>query len=527
MKAHAVLAMIGTIFIGSAMPKTAGATTIDPLTWEQMAEGADFVGIVECITAGGIVARYRVVESWKGPAAGTEFHLQEPPNYWGPQYPITLCGERLLVMAYKSAPLRIMSTTSGSPVPLWWRRFPSDYETPLFQGRWRLYSDREDLREFGRTVDEAEEVAKLVREFLAKEAREREFRVLHSVARKTFGDLKTYQKPAATNRLLDGGVESTIVHGLAETEDVDAFVKYLMDKGKADKQFAMLAARILEEGGGRGTLAILKTADPDAWGEHAGHLAEAGQEIQSRLQGDADAAGGEAETEPTREVVSEERLKAAREALEKTPWSEEGYEAMHLLTVHAPEVVADKLLTWRPAAKKYGNEYESYSVGSVFCFVCGKDREAQFRKLLKAEMPYIRVAAAVYLCFENAEAGKQALKELCAVPDDPGAWAALTLVRRGDKAAMKRALEVLNPEKESNMNFQGVLLTVLSNSAKSSGVEQPPRLEDYLAEDAPEAEVMEKLGRYFEAVKVWWAKHEEVMTLRDPWMEVLEKQKVD
>jgi hypothetical protein len=209
------------------------------------------------------------------------------------------------------------------------------------------------------------------------------------------------------------------------------------------------------------------------------------------------------------------------------PWREEGYEAMHLLTVHAPDAVADKLLTWRPGEKADPNADEGYSLGSVFCVLCGKDREAQFRKLLKAEMPYVRVAAAVYLCFENAEAGKQALKELCVLPGDPGAWAALTLVRRGDKAAMKRALEVLNPEKESNMNFQGVLLTVLSNSAKRSGVEQPPRVEDFLTEDGEEAKIVKQLGRYFEAVKGWWAKHEGAMTVGDPWMEVLEKQKVD
>jgi hypothetical protein len=36
--------------------QSASATTIDPLTWEQFASDADFIGIVECETAGGIVS---------------------------------------------------------------------------------------------------------------------------------------------------------------------------------------------------------------------------------------------------------------------------------------------------------------------------------------------------------------------------------------------------------------------------------------------------------------------------------------
>jgi hypothetical protein len=51
------------------VPGRAAATTIDPLLFEELVLGADFVGIVECDQAGGIVARYRVIESWKCPIA--------------------------------------------------------------------------------------------------------------------------------------------------------------------------------------------------------------------------------------------------------------------------------------------------------------------------------------------------------------------------------------------------------------------------------------------------------------------------
>ena len=46
------------------------------------------------------------------------------------------------------------------------------------------------------------------------------------------------------------------------------------------------------------------------------------------------------------------------------------------------------------------------------------------------------------ICFEDIDAGTVALKRMTAVDGDPGAWAALTLARRGHKDAMPRALQV-------------------------------------------------------------------------------------
>src|SRR5690349_6845760 len=82
-------------------PAPAPATTIDPLLFEELVLGADFVGVVECRTAGGVVAEYTVVESWKGPKAGTRVTIRVAVNYWEPQFPIALCGERYFVTAYK------------------------------------------------------------------------------------------------------------------------------------------------------------------------------------------------------------------------------------------------------------------------------------------------------------------------------------------------------------------------------------------------------------------------------------------
>jgi hypothetical protein len=99
-------------------PHSATATTIEPLLFEELVLRADFVGIVECEQAGGIVATYRVIESWMGPKPGSRITIRVAVNYWEPQFPIALCGERYYVTAFKQAPFRMMSTTSGGPVPL-------------------------------------------------------------------------------------------------------------------------------------------------------------------------------------------------------------------------------------------------------------------------------------------------------------------------------------------------------------------------------------------------------------------------
>src|SRR3954462_8511581 len=98
------------------------ATTIDPLTWPEIALGADIIAVVECEVAGGIVAKSNVVESWMGPVAGTAIALRVAVNTWEPQFPIALCGQRYLVAGHKVPPATMRSTTSFGPIPLWWRQ---------------------------------------------------------------------------------------------------------------------------------------------------------------------------------------------------------------------------------------------------------------------------------------------------------------------------------------------------------------------------------------------------------------------
>jgi hypothetical protein len=62
-------------------------------------------------------------------------------------------------------------------------------------------------------------------------------------------------------------------------------------------------------------------------------------------------------------------------------------------------------------------------------------------------------------------------------------------------------------------NLQKRVLVLLSNSAHAGGVPQPSLPED-------DARRLEYLAR-------WWKAHGEKVVLRDPWLGVLEKQKID
>ncbi len=103
----------------------------------------------------------------------------------------------------------------------------------------------------------------------------------------------------------------------------------------------------------------------------------------------------------------------------------------------------------------------------------------------------------------------------------------MTLARRGHKEAVPRALNVFFEKvrsdeeniRESGMagvphgNLQKRVLVLLSNSARVSGVPQPA--------------VSEKREEHFHALTRWWQAHENKLTMCDPWLPILEKQKVD
>ncbi len=113
-----------------------GATSIDPMLWEEMLEAADFVGIVECVTAGGIVAKYKVLECWKGAESPrAEIAIRTEIDYCEPQYPLALCRQKAFGAVYKDfAPCQFMSFASEICPPTLMRKIQWDYASSLFHG---------------------------------------------------------------------------------------------------------------------------------------------------------------------------------------------------------------------------------------------------------------------------------------------------------------------------------------------------------------------------------------------------------
>lgn len=381
-----------------ALPITANTVEakIAPIPLAEQVAKADFVGIVECGTAGAIVARYKVIESCRGAKAGEFINIRTFVRYPGPQFRISLCEERYLALALRVAPGTEYSKP-GSPIPLSWRHIPADYEIPYGQGP---YLDGPDL-------------------------------------------MKRYEEA------------KKLVAAQPKAEPI---------RPKLDKELAW-------------TIPAKPTAAQlDAW----------------------------------------RRIVAAKEEGLKDP---DYAAAKDGLLAHDPTPFFKGLVMWTPPDKPLMRPIESpYSSASYAAWRCGQDREKHLRMLLNAKEPSIRVVGAVYLCFENEKAGMKELEKLTKLDHEAGGWAALTLGRRGQKDAVPRVLELFRDVEVSNrfaVQLRLNALVLLSNSARKSGVLQPPR--EPVWPDRIE----------FARINGWWQEHAKKITLHDPWMETFTRQKID
>ncbi|MBA4191106.1 MAG: hypothetical protein C0467_24235 [Planctomycetaceae bacterium] len=503
--------LCGVVAVSLLWPGYAAATTIDPLLFEELVLGADFVGVVECDQAGGIVASYKVIESWKGPKAGTRVMIRTAVNYWEPQFPIALCGERYFVTAYKEPPSRVVSTTSGAGVPLWWRDIPADYRLPLFQGRRFLTPEVEMSAEFKDTRKKAQAL-------LALKPAEQEAALMKAVIEKDlFGKRWIGGEP-------DEEKAKALLAKFAKITGADLLVSELLGLAGDDaKKWGVRVGIVFQKAGRAVTLARLEklTADKSPWGKD--ELTELVESVK-RHQGAADPP--RKPDPPTKdEPPSREKLARLRAAISEGEKADNFGEAFEVLTRHDPGAVAAYLVAWTNPDKDWRDADRGYVLGSYFAWRCGVDRKKHLAALAVAKDPFVRVAGAVYLCYEDVDAGTTLLKKLTALEGDPGVWAALTLARRGHKDEVARALEVFRelPKEQKierggmagvpHRNLQKRVLVLLSNSAQAGAVPPPT-----LAED--EAKQLDSLVQ-------WWKKHAEKVTPQDPWLNLLEKQKVD
>lgn len=492
--------LIVSIFIW-VVAQACTATDIVPKSFEELVLGADLVAVVECTTAGGIVARYRVIESFRGPEAGSEVSLRIAVDYWEPQFPIALVGQRFFITAYKNSPRNILlSTSSGGPVPLWWRRIPADYQTPLFQGVALLPSPgSKDQISFGkREWDGFDAMRKDVVKFASLEGEQRELLLL---------------KEVAGNR---GRISGAI--------KVSQFLDELLNGARASLEFSNYVSIVLSQAGSTRTLRYLRALPTKKCPWDKASLDELKQTIEERLHPAPALAAGR-ETEPAwLASPSSEALSKLHQSLTR----ESDLSAVAILARHEPATVADYLLTWKNPERFWRDSDMGYFLGSCFAYYCGQDRAQHLKTLLEAQDPFVRVAGAVYLCYEDEKAGMLALAGLKDLPGDPGVWAALNLCRRGDLGAVERMLEVFARAGESSsmadvphQNLQKRVQVLLSNSARASGVE-PPRITDLEGEQAGDR-VAVRASSYL----IWFRANRDKLKLTDPWLEQLRQQKVD
>jgi hypothetical protein len=480
---------------------TASATSIDPLTWNQLLSKADFVGVVECTVAGEIVARYSVVESWKGAAAGSEVTISAATNFWGEQAPIALVGERYLVTAYKTSPTQYLSSSSAGPVPIWWRRVDAELRLPLFQGALRLPADAtgqlkasysDDAKGLFETdAQTLSEYRTKAQAFLALSPEAQESSVLLTLCRKFFTRYFAQEGPERT-RVMAMAKELTKLSGPAAI--IDRLLAWAAEDPK-DTHPAFVVGQLLRQGGPL-TVEHLKSLRPAP--PAAARALERFQEKPEAL-------------EPSQPPPGKAELARLRSALKR---GKDEPDALSLLTRFDCRTAADWVAEWKVTDPRFGG---GHGLGSFVSWRCGTDRQANLLRITAAKDPLVRVAGAVYLAFEDEPAGRKKLAELSALPGDAGAWAAITLARRGDKASVPRALQIFETAADGTIaaevreQLQGRLCVLLSNTKGA------PPLGDH-CEWKPELRA---------ALEKWWASRGPELTLVDPWFARLAAQKVD
>ena len=523
-----VTALLTSVFVMLSCLSTPplSATSITPLTWEELVLRSDFVGVVECIQAGGIVARYKVVESWLGPPKGTEMLVAIEPDPMGYSFPTLLAGQKWLMTAFKVDGYSQRPFTQERHLfPLSWRRIRPDYALPMFQGKWEIDGSpymADDLSQtFGddvRTLDQVR--AKVTTLFFENDP---ELLTLRHQA------LRMLRDDAPRDRDKSPAAEELLLK-IAEAKTVEQLLETLFKMPVSTQEERQTLTGILVYGGRKKTVAALEAMSPQDSPLGSEKHADAIDSLRSRL---SDPKGVPVSQPYAAEPVPKpEELEKARQTFRDNDWGRKRWEVFDLLTRHDPALVAEALLTWgNPAVNREVAE-EDHEIGSAFCFRCGKDRAALFTKLLKAKDPYVRVAAAVYLCFEDKQAGMRALRELSELPGIPGQWAAVVRIERGDKDAMPRALSILDPKLHPGQNaylysqvgiaMRDRTLVVLSNTARQHKLSLPETDLNENVEDEDAA-----AAHHFQKLTVWWKKNQDKVDLQNPWAAILEAQKVD
>lgn len=546
--------------------QAAFGSMITPWTWQEFAEHADFVGIVECDRAGTVVARYRVVETWKGSEkAGDRIAIQAGMGFNGPHFPVTLVGERLLVTCFRSSSSDDDGFFCAAYNPCFPRRVPSfSYDLLWGQGAVSLNNPEVPpaFREIGSGRKDLKEVQADFLRYLQMPEEDRAFEALRGLAERwlshTYVVLPRKPTPEQAEAVLEEQTHRAAARKLVEMWDANA----LDFKSRADLQMRIemmvprsnavtrrlvnelsrapkdvihvvkngetleMIAALYKDGEGEGYSAysiyqanrnvLFSENDPPPPGtrldirwRHRLHLACLEDFHAFRPQ----------EPDHPKPPTSEELRNTEQTLGTQREWDHVFWNAATLLLKHRPEPVLRWLREWEAGEDEESLHWtDPYVLGTWAGFHCGGDRAHNLSALLDAREPLVRVAAAVYLAHEDETAGLAALREMAKLPGDAGSWAALSLARRGDRKALERVVEALTTELGGNGSGSLIrtmmtarLAELLSNSAAAAKL-PPPSLNSY--------------GMRLEDARAFLDSHPDLVPV-DPWLSEIRKLRTD
>lgn len=496
----------------------------DPATWPELVTKSDFIGVVRCTTAGGIVAAYQVEEAWKGDlTVGETLTIRISPNPTGVQYPLVLVGQRFVALAYQN---KQQAHEGYYNLPLDWREIPVAYKLHKLV---LIYPEQQIDLTYWEKWPSPNAFHHDVIQLLNSNPEKQELICLRAQINKYMSDAGLglddpfMIREKGPEELEKCRYLQQIRQQIIKLNTVEATVNMILDQIQQKPIWMReVGFLILTRGGSQITYRKLKELTDEEWQLLFCYKQEYSEGMNERLHPSIDPPyTPEKETPPSPEEIVKlrERLLSNR----AFPFD------IQKLSRYDPETVAQYLVNWTETDEELIDAERGYVIGSSFAYYCGKDRAAYLRRLLEAQDPYIRVAGAIYLCYEDEQAGREALKRFYLLKDDPGVWAALALARRGDKSVIPRLLRVFirpidtyNLEDKQHEHLCLRVLELLSNSTAASGIAMPEKLE------RADGETREKFAlRQYEYYIRWWEVNKDRISLTDPWLPILETQKVD
>ena len=512
------------------------ATKVDPRTWAQLSLSADFIGVIECTKAGGIVAEYKVIQTLKGLETPEDLiRVRMVTDYWGIHFPTAFVGEKYLITGFKSnAPIGLISTSSGGGVPLWDRKLPYDYNLPLSSGIMALsherkgdtFSSKERRFRFywgGYKKDGEALLVKNIKDLLASSSEQQDLFILKELYKKyEIDEYKNYMgQPAILNN-------SQLLAKVAEYNSAEELVNYIWNISER--------LNILEQGPYSDEIAqvifdLISSLDEEEYGLEYYRFRNPKEKTHNEKNNIVNSA-------ITTNLDIQQAEQNFERYLESSDWDEVGlwYNAFDKLAVNKPDVIISYLLQYSATGTKWQDRDDGYLLASRL-LIKSSPLPINLIKLLRgAKSEQVRVASLVYLALNNPLLGVVELenmfnlKELEQLSPDMKLWLSLNLARYGNKKAVDDFFETIIFSYTRTDRFDRLIdghmrfflfnmfnrmQVLLSNSAAISNISQPPLYASgALGYSTPHKETLMPLID-------WWQNNASKIRLSDVWMNEL------